>query len=120
MAVLAFRVAAVSLGVLGGMSAFLFGAGRTSRLCAQLARANGIERLVLANRSLTAASELAAEVQGEAITLANVAEAIPSVQLVIGATAAPHTVLSASTVSRGMAGRPAPPARPGLAVPPDR
>src|SRR5258706_8753785 len=118
-AALAIRVATESLGGLAGKSALLLGAGRTSRLCAQLARANGIERLVLANRSLAAATELAAEVQGEAITLAHVAEAIPSVQLVIGATAAPHTVLSASTVSRGMAGRRAPLVVLDLAMPPD-
>lgn len=116
---LAVRVASQSLGGLVGKSALLIGAGRTSQLCAQQLRSEGIERLILANRSPQTATSLAGEVNGEVIALADVAEAIARVQLVISATAAPYEVLSAATVACGMAGRHLPLVIVDLAVPPD-
>lgn len=116
---LAMRVASESLGGLAGKSVLLIGAGRTSHLCAQLLRAEGIQRLMLANRTPAAASELAREMAGETIAFADIADAIPTVQLIVSATAAPHLVLSAATVARGMAGRHAPLVIVDLAVPPD-
>ena len=118
-AALAVRVARESLGGLDGRSALLIGAGRTSQMCAQLLRAEGIGRLFLANRTAQTAVELAAEVGGEPIALAEVEAAIPPVQLIISATAAPHIVLSTSTVARGTANRRAPLVIVDLAVPPD-
>ncbi len=118
-AALAVRVARESLGGLGGRSALLIGAGRTSQMCAQLLRAEGIDRLFLANRTAQAAAELAAEVTGEAITLPEVESAIASVQLIISATAAPYMVLTSPTVARGTAGRRTPLVVVDLAVPPD-
>lgn len=118
-AALAVRVARESLGGLGGRSALLIGAGRTSQMCAQLLRAEGVDRLILANRTAQAAAELAADVGGEAITLAEVESAIPSAQLIISATAAPYMVLNASTVARGTTGRRTPLVIVDLAVPPD-
>lgn len=116
---LAVRVASESLGGLAGKSALLIGAGRTSQLCAQLLRDEGIQRLVLANRTAATADELAQEVNGQAVALADVAEVIPNIQLIVSATAAPHLVLSAATVARGMAGRRSPLVIVDLAVPPD-
>lgn len=118
-AALAVRVARESLGGLDGRSALLIGAGRTSQMCAQLLRAEGIGHLFLANRTAQTAAELAAEVGGEPIALAEMEAAIPSVQLIISATAAPHMVLNTSTVARGTAGRRAPLVIVDLAVPPD-
>jgi glutamyl-tRNA reductase len=116
---LAVEVAGDSLGGLEGKSALLIGAGRTSQLCARLLRERGIGRLVLANRTLAAAADLAGEVGGEAIAFAELAEAIASVQLIISATAAPHVVLRAATVARGMVQRRSPLVVIDLAVPPD-
>ena len=115
----AVRVAADSLGGLSGASALLIGAGRTSQLCARLLRDAAIDRLYLANRTALTAADLAAEVQGEAIALAGVADIIPQVQLVISATAAPHTVLSASDIARSTSASHAPLVVIDLAVPPD-
>ena len=116
---LAVRVAGESLGGLAGKSVLLIGAGRTSSLCARLLREEGVQRLVLANRTAATADELAQEVSGEAIALADVAAAISDVQLIVSATAAPHLVLSAATVACGMANRRAPLVIMDLAVPPD-
>lgn len=118
-AALAVRVARESLGGLGGRSALLIGAGRTSQMCAQLLRAEGIDHLYLANRTAQTAAALAEEVGGDAISLAEIAEAIPAVQLIVSATAAPHLVLNAATVARGTAGRRTPLVIVDLAVPPD-
>ncbi|HKV83033.1 MAG TPA: glutamyl-tRNA reductase [Ktedonobacterales bacterium] len=118
-AALAVRVASESLGGLAGKSALVIGAGRTSQLCAQLLRQGGIDRLALANRSASAARDLAEQVGGDPIPLADVERAIQDISLIISATAAPHTILHGSTVAGGMAGRRAPLVVVDLAVPPD-
>ena len=118
-AALAVRVAGESLGGLAGKSALIVGAGRTSQLCARLLSEAGVQRLVLANRTVAAADELAQLIDGEAVALANLAHIIPDVQLIVSATAAPYPVLSAATVARGMAGRRTPLVIVDLAVPPD-
>lgn len=118
-AALAVRVASESLGGLEGKSALVIGAGRTSQLCAQLLRQGGVDRLALANRSMSAARDLAEQVGGDPIPLAGVEQVIHDVSLIISATAAPHTILHGSTVASGMAGRRAPLVVVDLAVPPD-
>ncbi|MGH2516825.1 MAG: glutamyl-tRNA reductase [Ktedonobacterales bacterium] len=118
-AALAVRVASDALGGLAGKSALLIGAGRTSQLCARLLRDEGIQRLVLANRTAMTADKLAQEVGGEAVALASIEEVLPDVHLILSATAAPHTVLSAATIAHGRAGKYAPLVIVDLAVPPD-
>lgn len=116
---LAVRVAADLRGDLAGASALVIGAGRTSQLCARLLCEAGVGRLTLANRTVLAANELAEELGGEAITLAEVPASLPDVDLVISATAAPHIVLKAPAVAAAAAGRSAPLVIIDLAVPPD-
>jgi glutamyl-tRNA reductase len=116
---LAVRVAADLRGELAGASALVIGAGRTSQLCARLLRDAGVGRLILANRTLLAASALAEELGGEAIALAEVPASLPGVDVVFSATAAPHLVLKASTVAEAVAGRSTPLLIIDLAVPPD-
>jgi glutamyl-tRNA reductase len=74
---------------------------------------------MLANRTLPAAGELAEAVGGEAIALADIAAALPDVDLVISATAAPHIVLTAQAVAAAVAERSTPLLVIDLAVPPD-
>lgn len=113
------QVAAEALGGLAGRAALVIGAGRTSQLCARQLRAAGVGRLVLANRTTQAASDLAAEVAAETVSLDDVCEAIGSVDLIVSATAAPHTVLSAANVACGLQGRRTPLVIVDLAVPAD-
>ena len=115
----AVRVAADAVGGAAGKSALLIGAGRTSQLCAQLLRDAGIDRLYLANRTALTALELASEVHGEALALSAVADVIPRTQIIISATAAPHIVLTAADVSRGLVGANGPLVIVDLAVPAD-
>lgn len=116
---LAVRVAVDLRGDLAGARALVIGAGRTSQLCASLLRDAGVGRLILANRTLPAAGELAEAVGGEAIALVDVAAALADVDLVISATAAPHIVLKAPAVAAAVAERSAPLLVIDLAVPPD-
>jgi glutamyl-tRNA reductase len=116
---LAVRVAADLRGDLAGASALVIGAGRTSQLCASLLRDARVGRLILANRTLPAAGELAEAVGGEAIALADIPATLADVDLVISATAAPHIVLTAPAVASAVVGRSAPLLVIDLAVPPD-
>jgi glutamyl-tRNA reductase len=104
-AAVAAQVAAEALGGLRGKRALLIGAGRTNRLCAQLLCAEGIDRLTVANRTVETAATLAGEIDATPIALAEVGDAIANVDLVISATAAPHIVLAAAEVARGLAQR---------------
>lgn len=115
----AVALARDALGGLAGRSALLIGAGRTNQLCARLLRAEGIGRLILANRTAETAQELADVVGAEVASLGQLAELIPQVGLIISATAAPHLVLSAATVAQGRKGQHAPLVILDLAVPRD-
>ncbi len=119
MSAAAVALARDALGGLAGRSALLIGAGRTNQLCARLLRAEGVQRLILANRTVDTALELARAVDAEVATLSQLAELIPQVGLIISATAAPHLILSAAMVAEGCQGRHAPLVMLDLAVPRD-
>ncbi|MBF6590849.1 MAG: glutamyl-tRNA reductase [Ktedonobacterales bacterium] len=116
---LAVRVARESLGALRGQSALVIGAGKTSQLCARLLQAEDVGRLVLATRSPHTAADLARAIGAEAVALKDLASVIGDMRLVISATAAPHHVLSAAVVARGLGTRHTPIVMIDLAVPPD-
>lgn len=116
---LAVRVARDDLGGLRGKRALVVGAGRTSQLCAELLRAEGVARLLVTNRTSAAAADLAEKVQGEVLPFEGLAEGIAQVDIVMSATAAPTPVLSAATTARALAERTPPLVIVDLAVPPD-
>ena len=116
---LAMSAASSALGGLAGKAVLLIGAGRTSQLCAQIARAQGATRLLFANRTASVAEDIAREIGGEALPLAEVARRLAEVDLVVSATAAPHVILSAHDVATGTGGRARPLVLVDLAVPPD-
>ncbi len=115
----AVALARDALGGLAGRTALLIGAGRTNQRCAQLLRAEGITRLILANRTPETVQAFARSVKAEAVALNQLVDMIPMVQLIISATAAPHLVLSAATVAEACKGRHAPLVILDLAVPRD-
>jgi glutamyl-tRNA reductase len=119
MSAAAVALARDALGGLAGRSALLVGAGRTNQICARLLCAEGVQRLILANRTVDTAQQLARAVGAEVATLSRLAELIPQVGLIISATAAPHLILSAATVAEGCKGRRTPLVILDLAVPRD-
>lgn len=69
-------------------TALLIGAGETVQLLARHLRAQGVGRLIVANRSLDRAEKLAREVRGYAIPLSDLPVYLPEADLVVSSTAA--------------------------------
>ena len=74
-------------------TALLIGAGEISTLLARHLRAQGIARLVIANRSLERAQKLALSLGGYAIALSDLAAHLPDADLIVSSTAARGYVL---------------------------
>ena len=83
-------------------TALLIGAGETVQLAARHLRSAGIGHLLIANRTVERASELTAEVGGEAIALGDIPERLHEADLVISSTAAPLPILGKGTVNRAL------------------
>jgi glutamyl-tRNA reductase len=92
-------------GALEARSALLIGAGETIELVARHLRAQGLERLIVANRSLDHAHDLAARHGGYAIALGELDAHLHEADLVVSATAAPQPVLREATVRAARARR---------------
>jgi glutamyl-tRNA reductase len=82
----------------------VIGAGETSRLAAQHL-GHYFPGVTIVNRSPERGAALAAEIGGRAVTLEQLPDAVADADLIVSATRAPGTLLSAATVARVMAGR---------------
>jgi glutamyl-tRNA reductase len=70
---------------LAGLKVSILGAGKMATLTAKLLRARGVGEISIVNRSLDRARELAESVDGIALPMTELDDAIASVELVIGA-----------------------------------
>lgn len=87
---------------LTGRRVLIVGAGETSRVVARhLAQAH-TSQLIVANRTPVAAESLASAVDGTAIPLENIGEALVRVDAVVSATRSPSFVIAAETVAAAM------------------
>ena len=102
----AIRLAERTLGGLTGRVALVIGAGSVGRSAARVLAASGASSVIVSSRRIDSARAVAREFGCEAITLDGLAAALAAADLVIGATAAPHTVVHADLVAQAMAGRP--------------
>ena len=71
-------------------TALMVGAGETVALAARHLYADGLRRMIIANRSVERARELAAEFHGFAIGLDEIPDHLKEADIVIASTAAPH------------------------------
>lgn len=71
----------------------LVGAGEMIQLCGRHLREQGIANLLIVNRSLEKAQELATEFDATAMTLDQLAEALPLADILISSTASPEPVI---------------------------
>jgi len=99
--------AAVSLakqifGDLNESTALLIGAGETIELTARHLQAQHIKHMIVANRTVERAQNLASEYQGEAISLQNIPDYLHRADIVISSTASPIPVLGKGTVERAL------------------
>jgi glutamyl-tRNA reductase len=83
---------------LGGKVAMLVGAGEMAELAAQHLLSNGVERVVVANRTFERGLKLAESFGGEAIRFEELHEQLAHVDIVISSTGAPHLVITADNV----------------------
>ncbi|MFE8072682.1 glutamyl-tRNA reductase [Marinobacteraceae bacterium S3BR75-40.1] len=82
--------------------ALLIGAGRTNTLVARHLNEVGVNSIVVANRTLGRAEELAGEIGGQAMLLSGIPEQLPEVDIVIASTASPLPVLGKGAVERAV------------------
>ena len=71
----------------------LIGAGEMAELAVQHLMNNGVKNIIVANRTLERAMELARRFQGQAISIAEKEEYLKEVDIVISSTGAPHYVV---------------------------
>ena len=79
-------------------SALVIGAGETAALFARHLRANGIQRLLIANRTLSRAQDLAHELGGLALPFSDISGQLRDVDLIVSATSASEPVLRAADI----------------------
>jgi glutamyl-tRNA reductase len=88
-----------------GHTALLVGAGETIALAARHLHANGLGRMIVANRSIGRAQELAAEFKGFAIGIDDIAAHLPEADIVITSTASPTPVITYAAVHAAVKAR---------------
>ncbi|MFC4309177.1 glutamyl-tRNA reductase [Steroidobacter flavus] len=88
-----------------GHTALLVGAGETIALAARHLHANGLGRMIVANRSIGRAQELAAEFKGFAIGIDDIATHLPEADIVITSTASPTPVITYDAVQAAVKAR---------------
>ncbi|MDX6198541.1 MAG: glutamyl-tRNA reductase [Actinomycetota bacterium] len=97
--------AAAAVGELSGRDALIIGAGSMAALSGATLRRRGAGRIVVANRTLDHARRLATSLDGNAVTLDEVEDALIRADIVVSCTGATGHVLDADSVERAMKGR---------------
>ncbi len=87
---------------LGEQTAMLIGAGETIELAARHLHQHGIGRMIVANRTVERAHELASEFKGYAIGLTEIPSHLAESDIVIASTASPLPVLGKGTVESAL------------------
>jgi len=87
---------------LSQQTAMLIGAGETIELAARHLVQNGIGRLIVANRTISRAEELAQQFDAYAVSLAEIPTHLADADIVISSTASPVPVLGKGTVESAL------------------
>lgn len=93
------------LGELKGRNVLLVGSGEVSELAAQNLRANGADRLMVINRTVARARELADRYDGEAYSFDDLPEVMARADIVISSTAAPVPILYRQHIADALAAK---------------
>ncbi len=89
-------------GDLDQSTVMLIGAGETIELTARHLYSQGIQHMIIANRSVERAQKLADEFNGNAIGLQHIGEHLHRCDIVIASTASPLPILGKGTVERAL------------------
>ena len=87
---------------LSKQTALLIGAGETVELAARHLHQHGIGRIIVANRTVERAHTVAAQFDGYAIALTELANHLPEADIVVASTASPLPVLGKGVVERAL------------------
>jgi len=98
----AVRLAQQILGDLSENTALLIGAGETIELTARHLHENGLNRMIVANRTLTRARQVAKEFSGYAITLEEIPAHLAEADVVISSTASSDHILKLDDVKQAI------------------
>jgi glutamyl-tRNA reductase len=89
-------------GDLGSKTVVLVGAGEMVQLCGRYLRDHDIANLLIVNRSLSTAEEIAAELGATAMTLDRLGEALPRADILISSTASPNPVIMKADIKTAL------------------
>ena len=92
-------------GNLNSKTAVLVGAGETISLVANHLRGNGIQSLIIANRTLARAQELAQAVGGETVPFEELPATLAQADVLVSSTGSRHAVISKSMVDDAIEAR---------------
>ena len=105
MAAASVRLAERIFGDLSEQSILFVGAGDMVELCATHFAASNPKRMVVANRTIERASELAHQIHGEAMRLTQVGDALPQFDIVLSCTASSLPIIGLGMVERAIKAR---------------
>lgn len=105
MAAASVRLAERIFGDLSEQSILFVGAGDMVELCATHFAAANPKRMVVANRTIERASELAHQIHGEAMRLTQVGDALPQFDIVLSCTASSLPIIGLGMVERAIKAR---------------
>lgn len=94
----AVELAKKIFGSLDGTRAMLVGAGEMAELAATHLLQNGVQDIIIANRTLSRAKELAQTMNGEPIQIENMPDRLHEVDIIISSTGSPVSVIKARDV----------------------
>jgi len=86
-------------------TALMVGAGETIALAARHLHADGLRRMIVANRSIDRARELAAEFQAFAIGLDDIPAHLPEADIVVASTASPNAIITRAMTAQALRAR---------------
>ncbi len=98
----AVNLAKQIFGDLDRQTALMIGAGETVELASRHLHANGIGKLMVANRSLERAEQLADQFDGEAFTLPALTDRLHEADIIISSTASPLPILGKGATERAL------------------
>lgn len=99
---LAIERAQQVMGTLTGCTVLLIGTGKMSALAARYLHSLGVGQLLVANRTLAHAQELAQQVGGSTLAFEQVEHSLADCDVIFSATGAPHLILSYEMVVAAM------------------
>jgi glutamyl-tRNA reductase len=98
----AVELAKKIFGGLHGKTILLIGAGEMSELAARHLLRQGVERILIANRTYARAEEMATAFGGSPVAFDRLSEVLPEVDIVIASTGAPGYVITAEMVAAAL------------------